>query len=143
MVLHPDHQAVASAWHKTQEAKGGGSPVLSRYTASLESSPVLSAPAHEVGMASWGLESGYDHFTMGGWVCTPWGRASEGSFSLMVWHPEIETWVTRSQLGCSPAVWPRQAFTSGSLRRFLCQKATTLVAEAGCRGSGIYWGPAH
>lgn len=38
-----------------REAKSGGSPVLSRDTASLESSPVLPASAHEVGVASWGL----------------------------------------------------------------------------------------
>lgn len=48
----------------------------------------------------------------------------------MVWHPEIETLLTRSQLGRSPAVWPRPACTSGSLGCFLCQTAMTLAAES-------------
>ena len=69
-----------------------------------ESSPVLPARAHHVGVASWGLESGCNHVSVGGQVCTPEGGAGTGGSSLMVWHPEMETWVTGSHLGCSPAL---------------------------------------
>lgn len=69
------------------------------------------------------------------WLGLHPGGGASMSFSLMVWHPEIETWSTRSQLAAH-AVRPRQAFTSGSLRHFLCQRTTTLAAEAGCRRPG-------
>lgn len=70
----------------------------------LSPAPFHLPGARHMGVASWGLESGYNHVSVGGQVCTPEGGAGTGGFSLMVWHPEMETWVTGSHLGRSPAV---------------------------------------
>lgn len=85
-------------------AQAAGRPRVSPRLSLLGIQLLSPAPFYLPGPTTWGWHPGVWSLAITTSACTPEGGAGMGGFSLMVWHPEVETWVTGSHLGRSPAV---------------------------------------